>query len=484
MKFLFVILGSLALTACGGGGGGGDAPTVTPQPPVPAEGTVLETSCNEYTLVEEVADGLGGSTSRETERSPECGWNPPPADTESGDPYCEGFDEYQSYHDGEYGTYSELIQVNSYNCGYEDPVAVFDVVKPVGDRFDPIVVQVTYEQYGEPYYQDGSEESVIVDWSWQESDSTIGRIERPDDDILQIYGDGRLGEGIILLNEEEFTYTIEREPVCAVVDGIDCMGYAASSNISRYAYYGEEDTRMVQWELAVLVWKDEESAGIAGEYNRDSTKWQFWQERVDMYNEVYAKSNIYVEVVLKHVYWGRYDGIESFATIARNEMSDSDVALGYGATPYGTCGVAYGNTSFSRGRPIIGLSRCTEFTDLHEIGHAVGLAHGPENQAYAGNGYTFPEFGHGWNDYCYIKDDIMSYGAQKYLFTNSKQSCSEQFPSLNSDDPAGDRSYRDTAYAINRIRYAVSLINPENDHPTALSSKLQEVTYDSPLIID
>ena len=64
MKYL-ILATTLLLAACGGS----DGP--------PASGTVLSSSCDGYTLTESVADGNGGSTQRVTERSPECGWNPP-----------------------------------------------------------------------------------------------------------------------------------------------------------------------------------------------------------------------------------------------------------------------------------------------------------------------------------------------------------------------------------------------------------------------
>ena len=104
--------------------------------------------------------------------------------------------------------------------------------------------------------------------------------------------------------------------------------------------------------------------------------------------------------------------------------------------------------------------------------------------------YSFPDFGHGWNDYCGDYDDLMSYGFQEYYFTNSLLTCGDQFPEfaiLNPEDPAGDRSYRDTAYAINRARYGVALIHHENEFKTELDKVLKEVVAGpprGPIIID
>ena len=57
----------------------------------------------------------------------------------------------------------------------------------------------------------------------------------------------------------------------------------------------------------------------------------------------------------------------------------------------------------------------------------------------------------------------MSYGYEGYFHTNSKLYCDEIWGGNNSY-PAGGREYSDTAHALNRIRYDVSLINRENDY--------------------
>lgn len=528
MKYIITAL-LLTLTACGGSGGGD-----TPPPPPPAEGTVLETSCNDYTLVETVADGLGGSTVveterspecgwnppeagtvvstscdeytlleeiadgeygvaevRETERSPECGWDPPEAGTESGDWYCEEYDKYQDYHDGEYGTYPELVEKNSYDCGYEDPQAVFDITHPTGDRFVPVVIQVTYEQFGEPYT--GEE---IIDWRWEKGESSIGHFELVDHDTLHIYGDGRLGDGVILLNDGEFTYTIAEEPTCPVTENVDCQGYRAARSFGNYPYYGEDDTRMVTWEYTVFryaplsAYPDARIGEVIKEYEPDDGNYTFFQQRVDKMNEIFRKSGIYVEFVLKHVYLARFNSLYDLNLLGRNVATDSDVILGWGISYANTCGVAYGNTNFDKGDPVYGLSACDVYTDIHEIGHNVGLAHGPENQGYPAEGYSFPDFGHGWNDYCDNRDDLMSYGYEEFYFMNSLLTCGDQFPDLDeewADVPAGSRDYRDTAYAFNRARYGVALIHEENEYKTETDKLLRPIVPYTPkgtLIID
>jgi hypothetical protein len=139
MKKLF-LLTTLLLVACGGGGGDNSAPetVVTPPPSNPAEGTVLSESCDGYTLIQEIADGNGGSTEETTENSEQCGYEEPqfaPAGTPVGESYCGssapeerflqllnsvnhalGDDRFQDYADGEGGTYTERVEHLDQTC--------------------------------------------------------------------------------------------------------------------------------------------------------------------------------------------------------------------------------------------------------------------------------------------------------------------------------------------------------------------------------
>jgi len=141
-----------------------------------------------------------------------------------------------------------------------------------------------------------------------------------------------------------------------------------------------------------------------------------------------------------------------------------DVVLGYGLSYPKTCGVAKVKRYFREGQPPYSMSRCTIYTDLHEIGHSVGLAHGPENQSNQASGYIFPEFGHGWNNICNSKDDIMSYGREGVFHSNSKLYCDEIFDVWYDGVLAGGTEFSDTAHALNRVRYNVSLIHDENKY--------------------
>ena len=142
------------LVACGGGGSetAEDTTVVTPPPPSnPAAGTVLEESCNGTTLIQTIADGNGGSTTEETPNSEACGYEAPPVfGTPLGDPYCANsteqqfldllntiqnlsdFDKVQDFADGEGGSYTEVVETDSADCGWEPPP---EEGTPLGDSY-------------------------------------------------------------------------------------------------------------------------------------------------------------------------------------------------------------------------------------------------------------------------------------------------------------------------------------------------------------
>ena len=453
------------------------------EPPVvnPAEGTVLETRCVGTTLQEDIADGLGSFTTRETENSEQCGYVEPPPNPPAGTILLTGCSkEYPGVQwfrvaDGEGGYYTEK-DPQSRECGWEPPTMTLTLLQNEGDRFKPVIVEVDYRNFL------GEKEG----WGMKDVTSTIGEAIRPtsNPDTIRIYGDGRLGDGILSVGRNEIQFRMVEEPTCDVETGpsgtaTDCQGYSISRSADDQIYYGEDDTRLVVWEYSVLEYishrnDPEIESGILEWYpaydETDNTgirrKWEKWQRRVDDMNDLLKNSGVHIYIELVQLGQGHYHGLRELERIMQGQPTD--VVIGYGTSNPDTCGIAYPNKYFREGEPVVGMSRCSWKTDLHELGHAVGLAHGPENQAYQARGYIFPQFGHGWNDYCGRQDDIMSYGYDDNGFGNSRQTCGDQYPDSryagNLEQAAGDRGYHDSAYHLNRVRYDVSLIHDENKY--------------------
>jgi len=360
------------------------------------------------------------------------------------------------YADGEGGTYSEKDR-QSRECGWEPPVLKLETEKFEGDRFEPAVVYVDYTDFL------GNDEP----WGMVHASSTIGSLER-DGDYILIYGDGRTGDGILTLGRQEIQFRIEPEPVCAVENRIDCVGYTQRSSQS-YIYYGEDDDKIVTWELGILLYAshakygDDVPISVLEEYDVDSYQWQRYEDKVKEYNEVYEYSGVHIRFKLTKVYLAHWHSVNDIKNISVG--LPVDIVLGRNTSYPDTCGVAKVSTYFSEGKPPASMSRCDIYTDLHEIGHSVGLAHGPENQSWEASGYIFPDFGHGYNDICDRKDDLMSYGREGYFHSNSNLDCDQIF-SGNSyiGIPAGSKNFSDTAYSLNRVRYNVSLVHRENDY--------------------
>lgn len=465
------------LVACGGGGsesaGPVDPPTTVtpppPPPPPPTEGTVLSSECEEYTLVEQVADGQGGSTERVTPRAEACGWNPPPYGelyaTECEEPYTL----VSTYHDGEYGYYDEREE-DSEQCGYIPPSLEVTIDNTYGDRFRPVIVTVDYRVQGEP-----------AEWTYYVE---LGRAVKVDDNTLHIYGsgEGNSVDLILEINGESFLYQLKREPRCAVDDATDCLGHVQFGGWD-LIYYGEGDTLVVPVQIALTLHDPTypEPTPLDPSYK----KYAELELRVEEYNKRFEADGIFIRFELVGIWmWANQDLRDGERFI---RTLDADIGLGLNTTYAGTCGVAYPNTRFSQAG--FGFSACGYKTDLHELGHVVGLAHGPNNPAYPQEGYIFPEFGHGDYDQCNgSSDDIMSYGSKTHFF-NSEKTCAEVFPDnpyLATDGPAGDRFRADSAFHWNRVRYDLSLVYDEHikKDPAVARSRVVPLDDDRPLIID
>jgi hypothetical protein len=470
MKLILINLLAVTLVACGGGSS--SQPTA---PPVPVAGTLLSSECDEYTLVERFADGQGGSTETVTTRSTACGWDPAPygelSETLCEDPYTL----VSVYHDGAYGFYEER-EADVEECGYIPPSLEVTIDNTYGDRFRPVIVTVNYTVQGEP-----------AEWTYEVE---VGRAVKVDDNTLHIYGDGS-GDSVdfnLQINDESYLYQLKREPRCAVERnerGIpyDCLGYLQRGDWD-LVYYGEGDQQVVQVELVVTLYDAWNNAPVGTEVFSGS-KYEETVRRVAKYNKRMALDGIYIEFVLKHVVASSNTSLRQGEDLTAHW--GGDIGLGRGYTYTDTCGVAMVNTRFSDAG--FGFSACGYFTDLHELGHAVGIAHGPNNSAYAATGYIFPEFGHGDYGQCGSRsDDIMSYGSFDNHFYNSELKCCDVHPNDNFScgASAGDRNRADSAYHWNRIRYDLALINDEHakKDPAGARSRRSYLDDDRPLIID
>ena len=350
------------------------------------------------------------------------------------------------YADGEGGTYSEKDEYSD-ECGYTRTLTI-SLEQEVGDRFTPVVVDVNYVN------NRGENEP----WGMVDSSTTIGRAERVAVDKVFIWGDGRTGDGIFTVGREEIQFRMDPEPTCAVTSGLDCEGYRQRTNDS-LIFYGEDDGFVVIWELAVLIYTRGETVGIIGDATE--SQWEKWETRVDRYNKIYERDGVHIRYELVELKQASFSSLGDLQNMRRG--LDVDIVLGYGTSYPSTCGVARVTTYFREGSPPVSMSKCDDYTDLHELGHSVGLAHGPENQSNQAVGYIFPEFGHGWNNICGSKDDLMSYGYEGVFHSNEKLYCSDIFKQ-DTGEVAGSRQWSDTAYSLNRVRYDVALIHDENGY--------------------
>jgi hypothetical protein len=352
-----------------------------------------------------------------------------------------------------------------------EPVPVLEVsaVNTVGDRFRPIKFDVDYTLRGRP-------KNYPVE-------ATLGNV-RVDGSSVTIHSDGTLGTGTVVIADEEFKYEFVEEPRCTSSDNYDCNGYyKRSPSTQQYVHYGLEDDRVVKWEITWVQHYSQREWDENGYEEMYPNGMPILEQRVlnringriEEANEMLRRSGVFVELVISEMFYYPYDigrdpvyGLRELRDSRKFGRGKSDLLFGSGYSRSGTCGVAFVSTRFVESYPPVSVATCGVSTMLHEIGHSVGLAHGPNNVTNAASGYIYPWFGHGWYDVCEREDTIMSYGESRKFFSNSDLTCGDVFGDEErrfrsyQDSPAGNRDYTDEAYVLNMVRYSVSLIHDEH----------------------
>ena len=342
-----------------------------------------------------------------------------------------------------------------------EPVLTVVIDDTYGDRFKPVVIDVTYTLEDEP-----------IEWAYE----TDLRADRTDTGLL-VYGNGDTYEGEVVINDQPFLVQLSSEPRCERVElNTDCLGYDYRGAVDGQIYYGEEDSQIVEWELVVLQAINEcTTSSVTGLCDQPVSERDISTvaNRVQQYNAAMERSGVFVRFVLKEQ---RY--VDTSSLLGGRAIVDylgADIGVGLGTACVDTCGCAYAYNTYKS--PGFGWSKCGWQTDLHEMGHSIGLAHGPENDLNPDVGYLFPQFGHGWN-YSQCDSpagDLMSYNRYSKDFLNSKLTCAD------GETPTTDRSYSDSAYHLNRVRYDVSIVNDQFNDGTI--EALRVVAFKSGVLI-
>ena len=325
-----------------------------------------------------------------------------------------------------------------------------EVVRGSGDFFNPVVFSVEYTKDGEPepYTMEVGE----------------GRVKQTPSG-LEITSNGVIGEHTLLINDEEYRYSFEEPPVCAIDEEmVDCVGIQQRLGTEAFIYYGEEDDRIVYWDVIYVGRVGTEEEGVVPP---DARLTDVAAKNIKYVNDLYAKSGVFVRLRLAEV-WGINNPNGSFLASNYPEVGKADIVAIDGALPGGICGYAGKGSKFrERTFPLRPLFGCGGWSFAHELGHTVGLGHGDNFGENSGYGSTF-WFAQG-DSFCGLASDIMQYNGDmnKKYHSNHKLTCKELTGNDDqyADDMAGsiDINGTSTAYAINRVRYDVALVHNEYD---------------------
>lgn len=326
-----------------------------------------------------------------------------------------------------------------------EPELVVEIVKGTGDYFDPVVIDVSYSEG--PFTYEVPEGHVT------ETDSG-----------LEIRSNGEVGEHTLLINDEEYRYSFEEPPVCQIDEEyVDCVGLQQRLGTTSFIWYGEDDTRIVEWTVAYIGRMAEAGEGVLP---ADARLQAEAEKVIDATNELYRQSGIYARLRLAEV-WGTGTPNGGFVAYNRPEITKTDILAVSGASAgsgYAGMSSQFRDKAFPL-RPYFPAGDARIFA--HELGHTLGNGHGENNGVNPGAGTIF-WFSQG-ADICGLSSDIMQYhgDASRKYHSNHTMTCKELTgrDDQYADDMAGsiDLSGTSTAYSINRVRYDVALLHNEYD---------------------
>jgi len=397
------LLSILFLAACGS-----DDASEETTPNYPISGTVISESCDGTTLIQEIADGLGGSSQQETPESEQCGYVAPPAEGTILDEYCEEYTLVTVKADGNGGETYSYDEENEEICGYEPP------------QFAPAGTPE-----GEPYCAN----SLAEDRFLQLLDTVNHFLNS---DLLQDYADGEGGTYTERVEHisQQCLVQMEPPPECPTdatdtgdsrYDYMTCDGIKQRTSTD-FAYADQhEGTAVVD---ILVVYDTKLTHQDRGERTRD----EFILDQIFHANHMFEESGADIALRLAGIidvnvepgdlyrqYRSFFNARDEFADLDKWQLdANADIAFLFKKIEEEplACGVAqldgtrglqytrgitqcYDNSTFQEAENTRYYERANE-TFVHEVGHIFGLEHEKEDASLGlfeySYGYNLPGY--------------------------------------------------------------------------------------------
>ena len=186
------------------------------------------------------------------------------------------------------------------------------------------------------------------------------------------------------VNGEEFLYQLYPEPRCGKIDPYtDCEGYEYRGASDGYIYYGEDDDQVVEWRRLHPLRQGPGALRVCAHRRRRRRVVGGHEDGRRRTGPTRPLVSILGSFWASAVGFGRYMNNSAHPDVSGDRYSRHIPGRGITCPDTGGCARVNKNFRANTGFTLGGtIALADPYIGLHEIGHMVGLSHGPDNRSF------------------------------------------------------------------------------------------------------